>query len=136
MLEPEEVFAEEAQEEARLLEESHRHHAINTQFHVRDEQDEDDNETSPLMSPRQRRKSPATYARDRSSYERAINEPWTGAYGSSDLPWYKKPSVWRLTISISSNADVSRYYGCYPPCFPSPSHSVVSSFPRPTLYLT
>ena len=93
MLEPEDAFAEEAQEEARLLEESRNHPTINTHFHVLDDQDDDDNETSPLMSPRQRRKNSAPYTRARSSYERAINEPWLGAQGSSGLPWYKKPSV-------------------------------------------
>lgn len=121
MLEPEEVFAEEAQEEARLREESARHPAIDTQFHVRDGQDEDDNETSPLMNPRQRRKNTTSHTRARrSSYERAINEPWLGAHGSSDLPWYKTPSVCSLTISVSSSANILRYSGCYPPSFLSP----------------
>jgi hypothetical protein len=101
MLEPEDAFAEEAQEEARLAEESHGATTINTRFHVRDGQDDDDNETSPLMSPRQSRKNPVTYTRARTSYERAINEPWTGAHGASDLPWYKKPSVC-LVSSIES----------------------------------
>ncbi|KIW71053.1 hypothetical protein PV04_03268 [Phialophora macrospora] len=97
MLEPEDAFAEEAQEEARLAEASHGATTINTRFHVRDGQDDDDNETSPLMSPRQRRKNPVTYTRARTSYERAINEPWTGAHGAGDLPWYKKPSIlWLL----------------------------------------
>jgi hypothetical protein len=93
MLEHEDAFAEEAQEEAILAEPSHGEATINTQFHVRDGSNDNDDENSPLMSPRQRRKNPTTYSRARASYERAINEPWIGAHGSSDLPWYKKPSV-------------------------------------------
>ena len=92
MLDHEEVFAEEAQEQARLEEQSHGETTVDTQFHVREEQD-DDNESSPLMSPPPYRKNPPTYARTRANYERAINEPWTGAQGSTSLPWYKKPSV-------------------------------------------
>jgi hypothetical protein len=136
MLEHEEAFAEEAQEEAILAQTPHAEPIINTRFHVRD-QDQDDNETSPLMSPRQRRKSPVTYTRARNSYERAINEPWTGAHGSSGLPWYKTPSVCLLTsVWVSKDADVPRYCGCSRPSCPSPSHSAAFWFPKPISYLT
>src|ERR1700761_1478139 len=101
MLEHEEAFAEEAQEEARLAGDSHGEATINARFHVRDGQDDSDNETSPLMSPRQLRKNPVTHTRDRASYERAINEPWTGAHGSGGLPWYKTPSVCFLSSQKS-----------------------------------
>jgi hypothetical protein len=94
MLEPEDAFAEEAQEEARLAERRplHGEPTITTSFHIGDAQDAE-NETSPLMSSRQRRKDVSPDVHGRASYERAINEPWTGAYGVGDLPWYKKPSV-------------------------------------------
>lgn len=94
MLEHEDAFAEEAQEEALLAEGEHSHAqpTINASFHIQDDQD-DENETSPLMSPHQRRNKPVAYARARASYERAVNEPWTAAQGSSGLPWNKRPSV-------------------------------------------
>ncbi|KAJ9611530.1 hypothetical protein H2200_004714 [Cladophialophora chaetospira] len=96
MLEHEDVFAEEAQEEARFQDEP-RTPTINTHFHVRDEEDDYDNETSPLMSPRNRRKNSPATTRARASYDRAINEPWTGAQGSSGLGWRKTPSIlWLL----------------------------------------
>ena len=95
MLEPEDAFAEEAQEEVIVAETPHRDNTINTQIDMPDGEEDDENETSPLMSPRQRRKSPALYTKSRASYDRAINEPWTGAHGSSGLPWYKTPSVSR-----------------------------------------
>src|SRR5882757_11331536 len=93
----EEAFAEEAQEEARLNENLHIDSSFNTKF------DEDDDENSPLMSPRLRRNKPTAYARARSSYERAINEPWNGAHGSSGQPWYKTPSVCSLQHEDISN---------------------------------
>jgi len=88
----EDAFAEEAQEEALLSEASTTDLGIETQFRMR-EDDGDDNESSPLMSPRRRRTQKTPYTRARASYQRAIDEPWSGAHGSHALPWYKKPSV-------------------------------------------
>jgi len=90
----EEAFAEEAQEEA-LLSEASNDLDNETQYQMR-EDDEDENESSPLMSPRRRRAQKTPYSRARASYQRAIDEPWSGAHGSHALPWYKKPSVWSL----------------------------------------
>ncbi|KIW51650.1 hypothetical protein PV05_10350 [Exophiala xenobiotica] len=100
-MDPEEAFAEEAQEEARLSDNSTLDAGIETHFHVRDDDDDDetafDNESSPLMSPRRRRTTrKIPYSRATSSYERAINEPWTGAQGSHSQPWYKTPSIFWL----------------------------------------
>ncbi|KIW38240.1 uncharacterized protein PV06_09223 [Exophiala oligosperma] len=101
MMDPEEVFAEEAQEEAGLSDNSAPGPAVETQFHVGDGDDEStegDDENSPLVSPRRRRNASrkTPYSRARTSYERAINEPWNGAHGSHALPWYKKPSIFWL----------------------------------------
>ncbi|OAL22519.1 hypothetical protein AYO22_07077 [Fonsecaea multimorphosa] len=96
MLDHEDAFAEEAQEEVRLAEESHTESTTNARFHISDSQDDEEDEMSPLVSPDQRRNKPTAYARARPSFERAINEPWNGAHGSSDLPWYKTPSIFWL----------------------------------------
>lgn len=89
----EDVYNEEAQEE--LLHDdtsqqrhSQKHPQVNTEQAVSDQGDE----TSPLIdspgSPRREAMHKRGY-----SYQRAINEPWTGAHGTGHLPWYKKPSV-------------------------------------------
>ncbi|KIW27392.1 uncharacterized protein PV07_07133 [Cladophialophora immunda] len=96
MLDHEDAFAEEAQEEVRLAEESNPDSTTNATFHISDGQDDEEDEMSPLMSPHQRRKKPIAHTRARPSLERAINEPWNGAHGSSDLPWYKTPSIFWL----------------------------------------
>ena len=88
----EDAFAEEAQEEA-LLSEGSTDRGAETQYRTR-EDEEDENESSPLMSPRRRRTQKTPYSRASASYQRAINEPWSGAHGSHALPWYKKPTVW------------------------------------------
>lgn len=91
-MDPEDAFAEEAQEEALLSENSTADLGNETQYEL-GEDDEDDNENSPLMIPRRRRTPKTPYTRARASYQRAIDEPWSGAHGSHALPWYKKPSV-------------------------------------------
>ncbi|KAH0846322.1 Major Facilitator Superfamily protein [Fonsecaea pedrosoi] len=96
MLDPEDAFAEEAQEEVRLVEESHSHPTTHARFRISDGQDDEDDEMSPLMSPNHRRKTPVAHERARASFERAINEPWNGAHGSGDLPWYRTPSIFWL----------------------------------------
>ncbi|KAI1622945.1 MFS transporter [Exophiala viscosa] len=91
----EDAFAEEAQEEALLSEASTTDLGIETQYSMR-EDDEDEDESSPLVSPRRRRPQKTPYSRASASYQRAIDEPWSGAHGSHDLPWYKKPSIFWL----------------------------------------
>jgi hypothetical protein len=86
-MESEETFAIEAQDEALLSRgrtpgpEDTRKSGEQIQEHEI-EQDE----SSPLIA--QRPRPPSS-----NSYQRAIDEPWHGAHGSADLPWYKKPSV-------------------------------------------
>lgn len=92
----EQAFAEEAQEEVVIAESNRSRPNIETSYDVRNDALDDyhDDETSPLVSPRQRKRPQrATYERVRTSYERAIHEPWTGSHGSGDQPWYKTPSV-------------------------------------------
>ncbi|EXJ79895.1 hypothetical protein A1O3_08180 [Capronia epimyces CBS 606.96] len=96
-MDPEEVFAEEAQEEALLSETTPHTPDLETHLHVGkgDKQSEDEN--SPLITSRRRRTHQVPYTRARSSYERAISEPWNGAHGSTGQAWYKKPSIlWLL----------------------------------------
>jgi len=52
-----------------------------------------DDEQVPLMHRRHGSFNERPGAAARKSYERAINQPWTGAQGSAGLPWYKRPSV-------------------------------------------
>jgi len=92
----EEAFAEEAQEEVAIAENLRRRSVVETTFDDRNDTLDEyhDGETSPLVSPRQNRRSQREpYSRGRPSYERAINEPWTGSHGSGDKPFYKKASV-------------------------------------------
>lgn len=89
----EDVYDQEAQEEILNDETLQRRHG-QKQPRVNTEQalSENEDENSPLMgspgSPQRAKMHKRGY-----SYERAINEPWTGAHGLSHLPWYKKPSV-------------------------------------------
>jgi len=95
-MDPEEAFAEEAQEEILLSRDGLPERDSNGKSNVQTEEIEDsgsEDETSPLVNPRQRRPRRTPYTTARSSYERAVNEPWTGAQGSFSLPWYKRPSV-------------------------------------------
>lgn len=115
MLEHEDVFAEEAQEEARLSETLHIDSSDDTEFHIRDVEGAE-NETSPLMSPRLDRPKPTAYTRARSSYERAINEPWMGAHGSSALPWYKSPSVCSCSTTFTRSTLLMVLDLLAPPC--------------------
>ncbi|EXJ83878.1 hypothetical protein A1O1_07506 [Capronia coronata CBS 617.96] len=95
-MDPEEAFAEEAQEEALLAETIPPTPGIEAQVDLRGEDEDSEDENSPLISPRRRRPHKTPYSRARSSYERAINEPWHGAQGSTGQPWYKKPSIFWL----------------------------------------
>lgn len=98
---PEDVYAEEAQEQ--ILDDETRHaHERDTskssnQITVSEGEAED--EDRPLLSGSEALGRPGSGRRGRGySYERALNEPWTGSYHAGDRPWYKKPSVssrWR-----------------------------------------
>jgi len=96
----EEPFAEEAHEQADV---SRRRTAGTNTAPKRlvdtyeSENDGSDNEQSPLMGPDHEHPRRQSYARAGKSYQRAINEPWTGAHGAGGLPFYKKPSVSRET---------------------------------------
>lgn len=98
----EQAFAEEAQEEVLIAENNGR----SRNYDVGDDTQDayHDNETSPLVSPRQRiRPQRETYERARTSYERAIHEPWTGSHGAGEQPWYKRPSVGHSLASESQS---------------------------------
>lgn len=91
----EDAFIEEAQEEVIHQEEQQQNSPkkSNVRFSSSEEISDGDNESSPLIGDVRSRR-PLTFSHHRGqSYERAINEPWTGAYHSGSLPWYKKPSV-------------------------------------------
>jgi MFS family permease len=60
------------------------------------EGNESDNESSPLIGTRPRKSIPPYLSRAGESYQKAINEPWTGAHGVGPLPWYKRPSIYIL----------------------------------------
>lgn len=114
----EEAFAGEAQEEVAIASNIRRRPAVDTGHDVRNDTLDEyhEGETSPLVSPRQQRRSQREgYSRARPSYERAINEPWTGSRGSSDQSWYKKASVRppRLAESFPPADTLSRYSGFF-----------------------
>ena len=92
----EDAFTEEAQEEILDHESRRRQTSQKISAQIRTSEDiwdEENHESSPLISssePARAQRQPHLRGH---SYHKAINEPWTGAHGSRDLPWYKKPSV-------------------------------------------
>lgn len=96
----EDVFAEEAQEELTVQEPQANGNTSKakskSQTRTAEEawSDDEDNEARPLMG-----KPGSTLDLRRpehkrgKSYQRALDEPWTGAHGVGPLPWYKQPSV-------------------------------------------
>ena len=89
----EDSYAEEIREEV-IEEESQdggRSKKGNLRIRMSEEVVENNDESSPLIS--EQRSSRRALHKRGYSYQRAINEPWTGAHGSGHLPWYKKPSV-------------------------------------------
>lgn len=99
----EDVFAEEAQEEAATSEQERIQSPSRGKFQVRTSEEylsDNDNENSPLLSvpasPSNRR---VPLHKRGHSYQRALDEPWTGAHGVGPLPWYKRPSV-RILIHV------------------------------------
>lgn len=90
----EDALAEEAQEEVITSEQSqNKSQKVNVRFSSVEHNSDEENESHPLIgSARPSRGRPPQHNRGY-SYERAINEPWTGAYRSGEVPWYKRPSV-------------------------------------------
>lgn len=97
----EEAYAEEAQEA--VLEREYRENRATQKdpSHIRISEDASENESRPLMRDFEPIGGPRLGHRRHHSYERAINEPWTGAHGAGNRPWYKRPSVyWLLPASF------------------------------------
>lgn len=94
-MEPEETFAEEAQEET-LLRNSSTASDDSSKNKVRtsSEEAEYNDESSPLIA--DARPQREGLSRAGASYMRAINEPWSGAHGAGPLPWWKRPSIYWL----------------------------------------
>lgn len=94
----EDVFAEEAQEELAFHKSPRNRKTPRSKSQVSTTEDalsdEEFNEGQPLMgapgSPQDQRRPQHQRG---SSYQRALDEPWTGAHGVGVLPWYKRPSV-------------------------------------------
>lgn len=94
----EDVFAEEAQEEVAFQGSQSNGNTSKSKPRVSTTEaglsDDEDNEVRPLMgvpgSPQDQRRP---QHRRGHSYQRALDEPWTGAHRAGVLPWYKKPSV-------------------------------------------
>ena len=95
-MDQEEVYAEEAQEEAasRSQHSPDSRHGGKVSSRTDVAEYSSDNESSPLINQRPQR--PGYSERAGHSYDRAIKEPWTGAYGVGPLPWHKKPSIYWL----------------------------------------
>lgn len=91
----EEAFAEEAREEVRDQESRQRRRPQKGHVHIATAEDasESENESSPLIGSAQSMRGERRQHKRGHSYQKAINEPWTGAHGQGDRPWYKKPSV-------------------------------------------
>jgi len=91
----EDAFAEEAREEARNQQSQQRRRPQKEHVNITTAEDvpETDNESSPLIGSAETIRGERAQHKRGYSYQKAINEPWTGAHGHSDLPWYKKPSV-------------------------------------------
>ena len=97
-MDQEAVFAEEAQEEVRARSLSLSTEDVSKSQVRTSTSDEDDvqDESSPLITERQPRAQRAHLNRANESYLRAINEPWTGSHGAGPLPWWKRPSIYWL----------------------------------------
>jgi hypothetical protein len=96
----ENIFAEEAQEEA-VISSSYTEQTSTgsgqsknkIQLGIEEGEVDDASEDSPLITSDDGVRRRQQYVRAGKSYERAINEPWTGAHGAGDLSWRKRPSV-------------------------------------------
>ena len=96
-MDPEDTFAEEAQEQT-LLRNSMSGSEDNSKARARSstEETEYDDESSPLIANAGERPQRNGLSRAGASYTRAINEPWKGAHGAGPLPWWKRPSIYWL----------------------------------------
>ena len=92
-MDQEDAFAQEARDRPLLETDDH---DTKPDIHFRASEEVDENESSPLIGSRSGRPERTVYSRAGESYQKAINEPWTGAYGAGPLPWYKRPSVSRM----------------------------------------
>ncbi|KIV91636.1 hypothetical protein PV10_06152 [Exophiala mesophila] len=97
-MDPEDVFAQEAQEEVLLSEENNRRtrdsKIVNSATSYAPEDQDPDDESSPLIGQDETRRPSNPRATD--SYIRALNEPWAGSHGSRNKPWYRTPSIFWL----------------------------------------
>lgn len=93
-MENEDAFAAEAQDQARTERSSSVEpgNAKGLRSRTREAEGSDD-EQVPLINRQRLGRDERPGTDSRKSYERAINQPWTGAQGSAGLPWYKQPSV-------------------------------------------
>jgi len=91
----EDAFAEEAREEAREQESQQRRRPQKGNMHVTmtAAASDTENEDSPLIGSAASTRGLGGQHRRGYSYQKAINEPWTGAHRQGDRPWHKKPSV-------------------------------------------
>jgi MFS family permease len=96
MADQEELFAQEAQEQVLLSEgSSDADNKSKVRLHTHEQNDSDD-ENSPLIGTRLRRPARRLSSRAGYSYNRLINEPWTSTDKAGPLPWYKRPSIYLL----------------------------------------
>ena len=99
-MDQEDAFANEAQEEVILSERQRREQNSEDKDNVRTSTQEDDlsqDEISPLIGTYPRRPAHTTDSRAGASYQRAINEPWTGSHKADNLTWWNRPSIlWLL----------------------------------------
>ena len=93
-MENEDAFAVEAQDQARVERSSSVEPGVGKGLRSRTRETAmSDDENVPLMSRQRPSRDERPGAQSRKSYERAINQPWTGAQGSAGLSWSKQPSV-------------------------------------------
>lgn len=91
----ENAFAEEAREEVRDQQSQQRRRPRKNHIHITTAEDTSDNEneSSPLIGSAESIRGQRSQHKRGYSYQKAVDEPWTGAHGQGDRPWHKKPSV-------------------------------------------
>lgn len=92
-MENEDAFAAEAQDEAIRTRRGRRELYINRQAEDQSDEDELHNDGSPLLPSKSATARTISADGDSDSYQRAVHEPWLGAIGSEELPWWRKPHV-------------------------------------------
>ena len=91
-MDQEEAFAQEARDRPLLDDAVDPDAKADLHFQASEDVDSD-NESSPLIGTRLRRPNRIADTRAGESYQRAINEPWTGQQHGPRKPWYQRPSV-------------------------------------------